>query len=178
MTERWKSVVGFEGLYEVSNLGRVRCHTEARGKGRTPGLVLKPNSIGPRGYQLVHLRRPGRKAKPAYVHTLVLESFIGPRPIGKEACHYPDPTPSNCALTNLRWDSRRGNLRDKKFHGTQTRGESHPVAKLSEEDIKQMFRLRASGMTYAAIAQRYGVSHSLPHLIFKRKIWAHVEVKA
>lgn len=176
MTEVWKPVVGFEGLYEVSDLGRVRCHPMARGKGRTPGLVLSPSRIGKRGYLLVHLRRPGKKAKPVYVHTLVLEAFVGPRPSGADACHDPDPNPANCTLSNLRWDTRRGNLADKRGHGTQTRGEAHPVSKLTEADVREMFRLRASGMTQAKIAHRFGVSHSLPHLIFKRKLWSHLEI--
>lgn len=51
-TERWRPVVGYEGHYEVSDLGRVR--------GLRTGRVLKPNAIGRYGHQQVKLRMLGK----------------------------------------------------------------------------------------------------------------------
>ena len=39
------------------------------------------------------------------VHRLVLSAFVGPCPVGMEACHFPDRNPSNNHLENLRWDT-------------------------------------------------------------------------
>lgn len=48
-----------------------------------------------------------------FVHCLILETFVGPAPDGTEACHYPDPTRTNNALNNLRWDTRLENVHDR-----------------------------------------------------------------
>ena len=47
------------------------------------------------------------------VHTLVLETFVGPKPDGMECCHYPDSNKENNNLNNLRWDTHSENAKDK-----------------------------------------------------------------
>lgn len=118
--ERWLSVVGYEGLYEVSDQGRVRSldreYTRRDGvRTRRTGRVLKPVTNSSRRHQ-VYLCVPGEKQKPQQVHRLVLEAFVGPCPEGMEACHW-DDNPANNVLSNLRWDSREGNYRDRKRNG-------------------------------------------------------------
>ena len=81
MSERWLPVPGFEGLYEVSDEGRVRCLP----RHRVRGGVLRPSAAG-KGYlkvQLVHKQRHAHR----YVHELVLTTFVGPRPPGMEVAH-------------------------------------------------------------------------------------------
>jgi hypothetical protein len=53
------------------------------------------------------------------VHQLVLEAFVGPCPPGMEACHFPDKTRTNNRLSNLRWDTHEGNVRDRMFHAAE-----------------------------------------------------------
>lgn len=124
MTEQWKPVVGFEGLYEVSSRGRVRSLPHSA-PGR-PGVVMHfagkvlPGSVNPQGYIEVGLSRDGVRTL-RKVHRLVLEAFVGPRPDGTEGCHG-DGDPGNNRLTNLRWDTRSANTYDKVRHGT------HPMA--------------------------------------------------
>lgn len=65
-----------------------------------------------RGYVVVTLRRDG-KAVRKRMHHLVLEAFVGPRPPGMVGCHYPDTSPSNNAISNLRWDTPTENEKDK-----------------------------------------------------------------
>ena len=119
-TEKWLSVVGYEGSYEVSNLGRVRSldRVSARGhniRGLMLALVTLADS-GPDARQTVSLHLGGVQ-RTRLVHHLVLESFVGPRPQGQEACHW-DGDASNNALSNLRWDSHKANEADKLRHGT------------------------------------------------------------
>lgn len=83
MKEQWKPVVGYEGLYEVSNLGRVKSLArEVVGHGgstyRIMDRILKP--AGGR-YPQVALCKGGT-SKSYRIHTLVVEAFIGPRPTG------------------------------------------------------------------------------------------------
>lgn len=111
-TERWLPVSDYEGLYEVSNYGRVRSFH--RTSSDTPPRVLRLNQLRS-GYLQVALSKNGRK-RFARVHRLVLESFIGPCPPEKEACHA-DGDRGNNNLGNLRWDTRRANALDTVRHG-------------------------------------------------------------
>jgi hypothetical protein len=105
--EQWLPVISYEGLYEVSDQGRVRSL-------HTTGRVLKPSKHRS-GHLHVNLHRQGRK-ETRKVHCLVLEAFIGPRPPGTECCHYND-IPSDNRLENLRWDTRSANQRDRVRNG-------------------------------------------------------------
>lgn len=110
--ERWLPVLDYEGLYEVSNCGRVRSFH--RSSSDTPPRVLRLNPLQS-GYFQVALSKNGRK-RFARVHRLVLESFIGRCPPEKEARHA-DGDRGNNYLGNLRWDTRRANALDTVRHG-------------------------------------------------------------
>lgn len=116
--EQWRPVAGHEGLYEVSDRGRVRsidrtiiCRNGTTS--RRPGKMLKPQ-ITPHGYRRITF---GYRRGQQYVQSLVLTAFVGPRPAGLEACHN-DGDPSNNMLSNLRWDTRISNMLDQVRHGT------------------------------------------------------------
>lgn len=122
MSEKWLPVVGFEGAYEVSDLGRVRSiprvilRSDGRLHRRQTGYrVLKTPAAGSGGYPEVNLGHNGRK-RVVTVHTLVLEAFVGPRPPHADACHF-DGEPTNNRLDNLRWDSHSANSLDRTRHG-------------------------------------------------------------
>jgi len=117
--ERWLPVVGYEGLYEVSDHGNVRSldrwHQRPASRRNPepwrrlyPGQRLTPSPDG-RGYQRVTLHNKGRKV--ALVNWLVLEAFVGPRPWGGCSLHGDDDK-SNNRLPNLRWGSQAENTRD------------------------------------------------------------------
>ena len=117
--ERWLPVVGYEGLYEVSDHGRVRSVDRTVQTKSGPrvyrGRLLRTH-LNNTGRENVSLWRagvgPGRQ-----VSVLVAEAFIGPRPAGHECCHN-DGDELNNRLDNLRWDTKSGNERDKLAHGT------------------------------------------------------------
>src|SRR4051794_9067393 len=121
MTEEWRSVVGYEGRYEVSDQGRVRSLeriVEIR-PGVTkvqPGRILK-HVITHLGYPIITLpkNQEGRR-KNVRVQRLVLEAFVGPCPPGMEACHNDDVS-LDCRLQNLRWDTRQANIADRCRNG-------------------------------------------------------------
>jgi hypothetical protein len=122
--EQWLPVVGFEGSYEVSDLGRIRSVDRvidaAHGAWRQPGLVV----MGKRRLK-GKIIRPGRAASGHLnntqigkgVHVIVAEAFIGPRPAGMETRHI-DGDPSNNRLENLEYGTRSENAEDSKRHGT------------------------------------------------------------
>lgn len=122
MTEQWKPVLGWEGAYEVSNMGRVRSldRTIAQRDGTSRfffGRILSQANMN--GYRTVGLHMSGSETRRT-VHRMVLESFVGKRPAGMQACHY-DGDRANNKLSNLRWDTIEGNVRDKFRHGTNAR---------------------------------------------------------
>lgn len=118
MREEWRPIPGWEGFYEVSDLGRVRGIERVSSGRRQKSRVLKPTGpVGNTKYLFVRLRRKGKTDyKP--VHHFVLVAFAGPRPLGKEACHNDGDPTNNCA-TNLRWDTHTANMQDQVRHGTR-----------------------------------------------------------
>lgn len=118
-TERWLPVVGYEGYYEVSDLGRVRSldrvirYRTGRCEHR-PGRVLKP-WLTPGGRRSVHLYK-NLKSSPTTIYSLVLAAFSGPRPVGQEACHN-NGDKTDDRLVNLRWDTKSANTLDMVAHG-------------------------------------------------------------
>ena len=108
------------------------------------------------------------------VHRLVLEAFIGPCPDGMEGCHE-DGDPTNNALTNLRWDTPKGNKADSFRHGTVAIGERHGKAKLTAEIVRAIRDEFATGtVTQTELAKKYGVSRGTIQFVIARKVWAHV----
>jgi hypothetical protein len=110
--EQWLPVVGFEGRYEVSDLGRVRSipRTIVCRDGRRlpcPGQIMTVNRIDT--YPMVNLSRDGKQVR-ARLHILVAEAFLGPKPDGHyiEVCHNNNDVDDPRAV-NLRWDTRRNN---------------------------------------------------------------------
>lgn len=118
--EKWLPVPNYEGIYEVSSLGRVKSLDRevshpTSGIVRRKGKVLAQNPLNEDGYLGVGLNKDGIKKKRA-VHLLVLESFTGPRPEGEQACHN-DGNNTNNSADNLRWDTPKENVADIKRHG-------------------------------------------------------------
>jgi hypothetical protein len=105
------------------------------------------------------------------VSALILETFVGPRPKGYEACHFPDRDPSNNKLSNLRWDSKAGNQADRVVHGTSNHGRRNGSAKLTIEQVAAIRGLCADGMSKSAAARKFGVSRSNIQQICNHQTW-------
>lgn len=105
--EIWKPVVGYEGLYEVSNRGRVRSLDRRvfNGVGYyvMPGRILKQSKTHiNKNYQKVLLKKPGEKHKNEKIHRLVAMAFID-KPSGKDYVNHLDGDKANNNVENLEW---------------------------------------------------------------------------
>lgn len=100
------------------------------------------------GYHVVTLKGVQHR-----VHCLVLQAFIGPRPVGQQGCH-DDDNPDNNALKNLRWDTPKGNIADRK----KLMGESNPSAKLTDAQKAEVLAARKAGHSLKEVAARYGIT--------------------
>lgn len=154
--ERWLPIVGYEGYYEVSSLGRVRSldRTITYVNGRVDHRFgsLMSTRARPDGYLQVNLCRDSKKAV-LLVHHLACEAFHGPRPTGLDVAHNSGVRSDN-SETNLRYDTRKGNLADTAPHNTRPTGERHGAAKLTKSDV---LAIRQATEPHAILATRYGV---------------------
>lgn len=176
-SEKWLPIEGYVGLYEVSTAGRVR--SLPRTIKRPIGSYLKGEMVrkpvaGKTGYLQVRLVNEAGTFKAHYIHALVLEAFVGPRPEGFDACHE-DGDRSNNRISNLRWDSRAGNHADKKRHGTGTVGEKHPMAKLTDAQVRALRIRRAEGESVSVLAAEFNVSRMTAHRAAVCKSWSHIQ---
>lgn len=198
--EEWRPVVGWEGIYSVSNLGRIRRDLPA--KKTYPGKILKQR-INHGGYFEIQLfNAPFVKRK--FVHRLVAEVFIGPRPKGFFVNHI-DGCKTNNIPANLEYvtskqnsqhASRLGLLAFGDRNGTRrnsehlARGDRHwskihpdsikkgdqvASAKLKDDDIPQIRELGKNGLSSNSIAKLLGVSGRTIRYIIEGITWKHVQ---
>lgn len=109
------------------------------------------------GYRRIELRRDG-VARKFYVHDLLLSAFVGPCPDGMLARHL-DGTRANNTPGNLEWATPKDNQNDRVRHGTHSRGERNPNAKLTNEQVAAIRQLVAGGttLTQVEIGRMFGV---------------------
>mgnify|MGYP000296532945 CR=1 FL=1 len=119
--EQWKAIPWYEGLYEVSDAGRVRSVERYVRQGGGAGYLRHyPSTVrslhtDPNGYMRVTLKRNGGSYN-HLVHHLVLEAFVGPRPARKECRHLNGQRGDN-RLANLQWGTSSENSHDVVRHG-------------------------------------------------------------
>lgn len=161
--EIFKPVPDYE-QYEVSQFGNIRRKLKS-GRYRDLRPVLKSN-----GYRSVKLSQNG-EVKELYLHQIVLLTWVGPCPEGFESCHGPRGASCN-ELSNLSYNSHLANIRDKKRDGTQPTGSACPTAKLTEEEVRLIRKLREEhSYTYKRLSQIFNVAHPTISMIINRKSW-------
>jgi hypothetical protein len=179
MQEVWLPVVGWEGSYEVSDLGRVKgldrfvAHSRW-GRQRVRGRILKLTLNGD-GYRVVALYK--NKLGPVRpVHQLVAEAFIGPCPEGLQVLHGSKDRADNRAC-NLSYGTAKDNAADRFRDGTTARGERNGLAKLTEAQVRYIRRqlVNAPYGTASRLAREFGVGPDLISLIKAGKAWAWLD---
>lgn len=114
MEEVWKDIKGYEGLYQISNLGRVKSLPRQYKKRFLNKEIIKVPTKLPKGYLKVGLSKNG-KVKYYFIHRLVAEMFIN-KVDGKECVNHKDCNPSNNRVDNLEWCSYIENNNYKNHH--------------------------------------------------------------
>lgn len=99
MEEVWKDIKGYEGLYQVSNMGRIR---------NSKGCIMK-QAINEKGYMRIRLCKDGKKSH-LRIHRLVADAFI-PNPDNKEEVNHISCMKSDNRVSNLEWVSSEENHR-------------------------------------------------------------------
>ena len=171
MDEIWKPVPDFPD-YEASSLGAIRRVTPTH-YGPGPRL-LKLANLG--GYRMAYLYRGGKRHD-IFAHRVVMAAFCGPLPHKHEVNHLNGVKHDN-RPANLEYVTRSQNRKHSFSHlGEKVnarRGEEHCHAKMTAADVIKLRELRAGGMTYKALGERFGINQSAAHKIANRVRWKHV----
>lgn len=169
--EIWKPVTGYEGYYEVSNLGRIRrLQTRDRFGRQSRPHIVKQYKNSRWGYMQVTLHQQGSN-KTYRVHCLVAIAFLGDRPVRLDINHV-DGDKTNNRFDNLEYCTRSQNIIHALDHGlSRKRGEDHHSAKLTADQISAIRTASESGQSGKSLAEQYGVGRSQISRIVNRKRW-------
>lgn len=181
MIEEWKSIIGYEGLYIISNLGRIKSLgrklvRDGGGKrGEWSSRIIKPKIMKlmkSKGRVIIRLCIDGF-GRNYFVSRLVLLAFVGPCSEGMECCHN-DGNPLNNELYNLRWDTRSGNMQDAIRHGTYGIGMRKRV-KLNPSSVRKIRYMWNTGKySRSVLGEKFGVTAAMIWCIVKNKCWREV----
>lgn len=168
--EIWKPVLGYEGFYEASSLGRIRSVTRWVHNRKTPhkSRIRKFTVSKGRYYQVNLCRQSKHTCKP--VHLLVASAFHGKCPKGLE-CRHLDGNSFNNKSSNLKWGTRKENLMDQVDHGTV------PGAKLTKSRIlymRKIYKRRHATLGLSGLSRMYGVAASTISRVLNNVRWARI----
>ena len=171
MAEMWKPVKDFEGLYEVSNLGRVKSLPKMSGScTRKERILASKNRLTKDGYARVSLNDNGRR-KEWRVCRLVATHFID-NPLGKPTVNHKNGIKTDDRVENLEWATREENMKhayDNQLKKSD-KGHSNIQSKLTEEQvvaIRKRYVKHSKTDGTVAIAKDYNVSHRVINLIVR-----------
>lgn len=165
--EEWRPVPGFERVYEVSNLGRVRSLKFGKKKTMVGGFTRA-------GYRKVTFLLDGEQTT-HLVHRLVVDAFL-PHDPARQQTNHKNGNKADNRLENL----ERASPSDNRRHAldvlkvTIHRGSSHSATHLVERDVITMRQMERDGWSHRDIARRFAVSHGAVQAICSRKNWKHV----
>ena len=162
--EKWVSIKGYEGLYEVSDMGRVKSLKFGKEK------ILKPENHT-FGYYRVILCKDGINKK-YRVHRLVCLNFLD-NPENKPQVNHKNGDKKDNRLENLEWCNNSENQKHAYDNGLQIslKGSKHGRSKLTDQ---QVLEIRSSNLTQKELGKIYGVAHQQISKIKRRETWTHI----
>lgn len=181
MREQWAGIAGFEGLYAVSNFGRIKSllrYVKVTNGFRTVPERIKGTFLR-KEYPTVQLSKHGINQH-FYVHILVARAFV-PNPFELPEVHHKDDTKVHSWANNLTWVTHADNTQKAYDAGLAVgpRGEVQGSSKLTTAQIIEIRKLAATGnWTYRMLASVFDVCP--PHIsdIVNGKRWKHIPLEA
>lgn len=178
--ELWKNIEGFDGLYEISNFGRIKSNFKYR---KNSSNIKSLNSFDQKGYVKVGLSYKAKNIKNEChgIHRLVALHFI-PNPENKPQVNHKDCNKKNNHVDNLEWVTHSENMKHAWENGLQKGrtgqfGVNHPISRKINQ-IKDGVVIK----TYDSIKSMHeitGVNKSMMYKAMKKKeeykgyIWEH-----
>ena len=165
MQEEWIDIVGFEGIYYISSLGRVKKVNKI--------IACSPNK-NRHGYCYSNLQH-GNKRKNALVHRLVALHFI-PNPLNKRCVNHINFEVSDNKVSNLEWATHKENSAHtvKAGRAARTLGEKCGNAVLTLDTVRAIRKELAAGvLSYKKIAEKFGTNYSNVAHISRGSRWQY-----
>lgn len=165
--EVWKPVVGYENLYEVSNLGRVRTIPK---KGFNKQVTRKTGLDVRTGYTTIMLRK-NNVLRTKRIHSLVVEAFLGIKTNKKLVANHINGNKRDNRLENLELISQKENIHHAFNLGlvTITTGDARYNSKIKEKDFPRLLEMFKTDMTSKEIAKLFNVNPTTISRIRKGK---------
>jgi transposase-like protein len=169
--EEWREIEGYEGVYSVSNLGRVR--RDSSDAAKTPNRLLTPGRLTS-GACNVNLSRDSRP-KTYLVHRLVAAAFLAPPACSRQRIHHIDGDRANNSAINLRWVTPAETSFMQVLRGTQKGRHYGRQGALTDA---QVLAIRADHRAEKIVAQEYGIAPATVGQIRRRKTYTHLPPRA
>jgi hypothetical protein len=163
--EIWLDVIGYEGLYQVSNLGRVKSIR------RKKQIIMNP-TVRNVGYCcLTFYKRDVKKMHD--IHRLVCQTFL-PNPYNKKTVNHINGIKTDNRLINLEWSTQKENVNHASLNGLRKdKGEHNNFSKLTNEEVYKIKYLHKD-LTQVEIGKIYGVKQSTISSILLGQTWKHI----
>jgi len=160
----WKDIVGYDGVYQVSNVGEV--------KGLSGTLKQGDDTFG---YLKVVLCDKDKNRCNKKVHRLVAEAFIN-NPSKKPQTNHKNGVKSDNRVENLEWCTRLENMKHASKNNLVHPGERTHTAKLNEHQVKRIRLMKeiTSGLTQQRIAEMFKVTPQNVYKILNGGSWKHI----
>jgi len=175
--EIWKNIEGYEGLYQISNLGRVKSLERYLGHNHG-GLKLKKelilkNWLSSTGYYIISLSK-NNFSKKFFIHRLLCENFIK-NPERKREVNHRNGIKTDNTLKNLEWVTSSENTIHSYKTGLQIsiKGEKCKLSKLTKEQVLEI-RNNYEKLSASKVAKIYNMSKSAIIQIRNRTTWKHI----
>lgn len=176
MKEIFKDIKDYEGLYQISNLGRVKalakfCKTKGDGIRYSPEKIMKTgNDI--HGYQLIGMSK-NTKRLTFKVHRLVAQAFI-PNSENKPFINHKNGIKNDNNFKNLEWCTDQENMDHAVRTGLIKKGEDNPNSKLNEKDILRI-RNEFKDFSISDVARKFNVDWNTIKRVITGDGWKHLE---
>lgn len=179
--EIWKPVVGYKGIYEVSNMGRLKSlsKTIKNSKNRVYNTKERffKKTLSKSGYCVASLWKNGKLTSSARVHRLVMIAFV-PNPIDKPFVNHINGIKTDNRVENLEWCTAKENsihaVKNGLLNNSSALGEKHNYFKLTFNQVIEIRNLRNLGLSNKEIGEKFSVStdHVSKIINFKERISA------
>lgn len=162
--EEWRDVPGYEGIYQVSSLGRVKAVARTSAQGHRLKERLRKPEIDKNGYSVVNLCADG-VVKMHKVHRLVAMAFL-PNEGGFPQVNHINGAKNDNRVENLEWVTCSENVQHAFTSGIRTPqrisfyGEKNPHCKLTDEQCDKMRSMKRDGTPNVVLAKLFGIGAS------------------
>lgn len=164
--EIWKDVIGYEGLYQVSNFGRVK-------NIKKPVQIIMKNNLTPIGYHLMRVSKNNIQ-KGFRVHRLVAIHFI-PNPENKREVNHKNGVKTDNRVENLEWVTSSENSKHAVKNGFHKgrKGEKHHSVKIKEQDAI-FIKYGSEGISSRELSEKYNLHVNQINDIKAGRKWKHI----